>query len=127
MQDTDTGQHRAIFELSEQELWLWRRKAKRSSARAHPAMRLSGLTHNGRVLDAEMSDSKRGSEISLSKNCMCIAGCSLEDDIGGLLSEAVRRGYTHHELEILENAMSKMPSLNSKEEKTEPKKGATEK
>jgi integrase len=31
----------------------------------------------------------------------------------GHKSEAVHRGYTHHELEVLKNAMSKLPSLTS--------------
>jgi integrase len=30
----------------------------------------------------------------------------------GYSSEAVHRGYTHHELEILKGAVSKLPSLN---------------
>jgi len=31
----------------------------------------------------------------------------------GHLSEAAHRGYTHHELQTLKNAVSKLPSLNA--------------
>jgi len=31
----------------------------------------------------------------------------------GHSSEAVHRGYTHHELDVLKSAVSKLPSLNS--------------
>ena len=33
----------------------------------------------------------------------------------GHSSEAVHRGYTHHELDILKRAISQLPSLNSEE------------